>query len=149
MKTVSGALLLGVMVALAGCNAVNRDEGARLGTRIDDARAPEARINLDTVVILDKSLQDRRSGKIAVESSGARRTETGTLQVHAVIRNRTDHPQQIELRATFFDELSVPVEGPTAWQRVYLDPQAVAGYKELSARIDGIAHYYIEVREAR
>ncbi len=149
MRKRTGALLLGAVVALAGCNAINRDEGARLGTRIDDARAPEARINLDTVVILDKSLQDRRSGKIAIESSGARRTETGTLQVHAVIRNRTDHPQQIELRTTYFDEFGVPVEGPTSWQRVYLDAQAVGGYRELSARVDGIAHYYIEMREGR
>ncbi|MDH4582470.1 hypothetical protein E8F20_11385 [Pseudomonas sp. BN415] len=142
-------LLVGATLVLGGCSAVDRNEGARPGVRVADERAPNAGINLDTVVILDKALQDRRSSKLAIENSGARRTATGTLEVFAVIRNRTDHPLQIEARTQFFDDLPVPVEGPTQWQRVYLDPQSVGAYREFSTRAQGIAHYYIEVREGR
>lgn len=141
--------LFGAVMSIAGCTTVDVNEGARPGIRVDDDRAPDARLNLDTVVILDKSLQDRKAGKIAIESSGARRTATGTLEVYAVIRNRTDHPLQIEARTQFFDDLKVPAEGPTSWQRVYLDPQSVGAYRELSGRVDGIAHYYVEIREGR
>lgn len=146
MRATISCLLIGTALALAGCETY---EGARPGIRIDDERAPDARLNLDTVVILDKALQDHRAGKIAIENSGARRTATGTLEVFAVIRNRTDHRQQIEARAQFFDDLKAPVEGPTAWQRVHLDPQAIGAYREMSTGIQGISHYYIEIREAR
>lgn len=134
---------------LTGCSGIDKNEGARHGVRIDDERAPHARLNLDRVVILDKALQDRRSGKIAIESAGARRSPTGTLEVHAVIRNRTDHALQIEARTQFFDEMGVPIEQPTQWQRVYLDPQSVNAYRELSGSVHGVAHYYVEVREGR
>lgn len=149
MRATITCLLIGTALALTGCKSVNVNEGAMPGARVDDDRAPDARLNLDTVVILDKALQDRRAGKIAIENSGARRTATGTLEVYAVIRNRTDHPQQIEARTQFFDDVKAPIEGPTMWQRVYLDPQAVAAYREMSTRVQGISHYYVEIREAR
>ncbi len=137
------------IVVLAGCKTVDVSEGASPGIRINDAEAPNARIIMDTAVILDKSLQNGRAGKLAIESTGARRTATGTLEAYAVIRNRTDYPLQVEGRVQFFDGMNVPVEGPTGWQRIYLDPQAVGAYKELSARVNDIAHYYIEIREGR
>lgn len=149
MRPIFVTLLLGGAVALPGCTTVGVNEGARPGIRVDDDRAPDARLNLDTVVILDKSLQDRTAGKIAIEASGARRSPTGTLEVYATIRNRTDHPLQVEARTQFFDDVQVSVEGPTQWQRVYLDPQSVNAYRELSTRVQGIAHYYIEIREGR
>ena len=124
------------------------NEGAAGGIRITDERAPNARLNLDTVAILDKSLQNDRSGKLAIESSGGRRTATNTLEVYATIRNRTDFALQIEGRVQFFDAQGVPVEGPTAWTRVFLDPNGITAYKELSTRID-VVHYYVELREAR
>ena len=66
-----------------------------------------------------------------------------------MIRNRTDFPLQIEGRVQFFDESKAPVEGPTAWQRVFLPPQSVATYKESSTNVYDIGYYYIEIREGR
>lgn len=133
-------------ISLTAC-AVH--EGPSPGVRVDDARAPHATVQYDRVVILDDSLQSRRGGKIAVESQGARRTATGTLEVYAVFRNRTDYPLQIEGRVQFFDQDKVPVEGPSAWQRVYLQPNAVQAYREASTRVHDVAHYYVEIREGR
>lgn len=149
MKISNALILASTLLALTACSSVDRNEGAQPGVRISDERAPNAGVNLDTVVILDKALQDRRSGKLAIERSGARRTETGTLEAYAVIRNRTDHPLQIEGRTQFLDDLGVPVEGPSQWKRLYLDPQSVNGYRELSTSVQGVAHYYIEIREGR
>jgi len=149
-----GALLLVVtVVLLSSCTEVEVDEGATPGVRVDDPRAPYATVRMNTVNIIDESLQnwedEDRRGKIAVESTNSRRTPTGTLEVWAVLRNRTDYSLQIEGRTQFFDRDRVPVEGPTAWQRVFLPPKSVATYREFSTKVREIGYYYIEVREGR
>lgn len=126
----------------------NYAEGPQQSIRVDDDNAPNARLNLDTVVILDKSLQDARSSRIAVERHGARTSPTGTLEAFAVVRNRTDHRQQLEFRATFFDSDGVPIEGPSGWRRIFFDPNMIQGYNEFSTKPNS-QHYYIEIREAR
>ena len=136
-------------VAAFTVSACSIDEGASPGVRIDDARAPNATVQYDRVVILDDSLQGRRGGKIAIESHGARRTPSGTVEAFAVIRNRTDYPLQIEARVQFFDMDKVPVEGPTAWQRVYLEANSVNSYREASTRVHDVAHFLVEIREGR
>lgn len=143
-------LMLGAAALLSACAPTQQriNEGAAPGIRITDERAPNARLNLDTVAILDKSLQNDRSGKLAIEASGGRRTATNTLEVFATIRNRTDFPLQIEGRVQFFDDVGAPLEGPSAWTRVFLDPNGISAYKERSTRVD-VAHYYIELREGR
>ncbi len=138
-----------VAVSALAFTACAVDEGASPGIRVDDSRAPNATVQYDRVVILDDSLQNRRGGKIAIESQGARRTPTGTVEGFAVIRNRTDYPLQIEARIQFFDADKVPVEGPTAWQRVYLEANSVNSYREASTRVHDVAHFLIEVREGR
>jgi len=150
----SRAVLLAAAVTttavLAGCqNDKMNYEGPQPSERVRNDRAPYARVNLDTVVIIDKALQTQDSGKLAVERSSARRTPTGTLEVFAVIRNRTDFVQQIELRTQFFDANGAPVEGPTTWKRLILNAQSVNSYTELSINTSAIAHYYVEVREGR
>jgi len=147
MKTFPLTLVLAASLASVGCSGIDRNEGPRPAVRIVDERAPNQRLNLDTVVILDKSLQDRKTGKLAVENSGARRTATGTVEAYAVIRNRTDHPLQIEGRTQFFDSMGIPLGAPSQWQRLYLDPQSINGYRELSTGTGEVAHYYIEIRE--
>lgn len=143
-------------------------EGAAPGVRVQNDRAPQAGIRYNTVVIVDKSLanwngklfdppvlgyiwpqEKGKRSKLAVESTDARRTATRTLEVWAVLRNRTDFPMQIEGRTHFFDDNKVPVERPTAWQRVYLPPQGVDSYWERSTRTDEVTYYYIELREGR
>ena len=154
-------LLLGVAatgaVALTGCQTetVNVREGPGPGVRVRSGMAPYATIRMNTAVVLDDSLQNWNVGqkgkysKIAVESTNAKRTETGTVKAWAVLRNRTDHPLQIEGRVQFFDEMEAPVEGPTAWQRVHLPANSVATYSENSTDADHVKYYYIEIREGR
>ena len=107
-----------------------------------DPHAPYATVRLNTVNIIDKSLanwhgkEDEKYSKIAVEQTNSRRTATGTLEVWATLRNRTDYPLQIEGRSQFFDSDQAPVEGPTAWQSVFLPANSVATYKEFSTKVE-------------
>lgn len=167
-QVVLSAFLLCFSLILLGCqnNLAKKREGAAPGIRVEDSRQPYAQIRYNSVGILDKSLQDwsyprkkflfweveenrRNVGKIAVESTNSRRTPTGTLEAWAVIRNRTNYSLQIEGRTTFFDRDKVPCEEPTAWQRVFLQPNSVATYKDSSTKIHEVNYYYIEIREGR
>lgn len=150
MKTNVNALAAGLlgMLLLAGCQTVSH-EGAQLGVRVNDQMAPTARIMYDQVVILDKSLQSAQAGKLAIESQGARRNATGTLNVIVQVRNRTDYPQVIEARTSFFDSAFAPSEKASGWTRVHLDPNGIGTYQESSLGAAQVAHYYVEVREAR
>lgn len=153
------------LVWFAGCTTVDVREGAGPGVRV-----PEVGIRYNSVGIIDKSLENwdgkvfdppwssifslgpkehNKRSKIAVESTGSRRSATGTLEVWAVLRNRTDFPLQIEGRSQFFDASKVPAEKPSAWQRVMLPPQGVATYREFSTKIQEVSYYYIEIREGR
>ena len=154
-------LLLGVVAtglgALTGCQTetVNVREGPGPGVRVRSGLAPYATIRMNTAVILDDSLENWNVGqkgkysKIAVESTNAKRTETGAVQAWAVLRNRTDHALQVEGCVQFFDEMEAPVEGPSAWQRIQLPPNSVATYRENSTDTDHVKYYYIQIREGR
>lgn len=136
-------------VLLAGCVTQPLAEGAKVARRVDDPIAPDARIQYDQVVILDRSLQNDRAGKLAVERQGARRNPTGTVRVIAQFRNRTDFTQAIEARVSFFDAEFVPVEKASAWSRIILAPNGTGVYEENSVMTSDVAHYLVEVREAR
>jgi len=164
-KVVFIALLVFNGLFIIGCPNPKR-EGAAPAIRVDDPSQPYAGIRYNSVAIIDKSLQDwsnpknkflfwdtdeskKNYGKISVESTNSRRTETGTLEAWAVLRNRTNYPLQIEGRITFFDADKVPCEEPTTWQRVYLQPNAVEKYSEFSTKTQEVSFYYIEIREGR
>jgi hypothetical protein len=149
MRKLSLLLLCAGAVLLGGCAQQPLAEGAKVARRVDDAIAPDARIQYDQVVILDRSLQNDRAGKLAVERQGARRTPTGTVKVIAQFRNRTDFNQAIEARVSFFDNEFVPVEKPSAWSRIILSPNGTGSYEESSTMTSDVAHYLVEVREAR
>jgi hypothetical protein len=151
------AIALALGLALPACTSWKVNEGPAPGVRVRDERAPHAgfEAQMDTVAILDPSLahwrgreKDRYSA-IAIERNGARRTPTGTVQVHATIRNRTTTPLALEARCQFFDEQETPVEAPSAWTHIFLGPNAVEHYEESSTQTLRVAHYYVEIREAR
>lgn len=142
-------IALGALLALTGCAAPEFTEGARLAQRVDDAAAPDARMHYNQVVILDRRLQGTKAGKLAVESQGARRTPTGTLEVVAQLRNRTDYMQAIEARVSFYDAGYAPVDKTSAWNRIMLDANGVGVFKESSTLTAQVAHYLVEIREAR
>ena len=140
---------------LPGGETVDVREGPGPGVRVRSGLAPYANVRMNTVAVIDKSLQDwqgspgRKRGKIAVEDTNSKRTETGTVQAWALLRNRTDFPLQIEGRVQFFDEEQAPLEGPSAWQRLHLPANSTATYRENSTNTDHVKFYYIEIREGR
>lgn len=146
MKTIFS--LFGAVLMLLTMNACGDHymvhEGSSAPVRIRDDNLPGTQIRWNNVSLLDKSIEN----KILVEGTNSRRTATNTLEVWALFRNRTDYPLQIEARASFFDASQAPIEGPTAWQRVMLPPNANGHYKEFSTRVN-IGFYTIEVREGR
>jgi len=106
--------------------------------------SPETEAQLNRVGFLTKGL----AGRIAVEQTGARRSATNTLEIHVTLRNRTDYPQKIEVRSQFYGDGRVALEGPGAWESVFLAPNGIQTYRTSSTRTDPVA-YYIEVREMR
>lgn len=161
MKILSLIVMSLVMMTLSGCLVIKTQEGATTGESVKHSSGESVGMKMNTVAILDKELQRWRMfeetadgsihhttvGKIAVESSGAKRNETGTLKVWAVLRNRTDYNLQVEVRVQFFDEYKVPSEGPSSWQRMVLPANSVTAYKENSLGMNELKYYYIEVRE--
>ena len=98
-----------------------------------------------TTMILDESLLRR----VTVESTQARRTPSGHLEVWAMLRNQTNQAVQVEGRVQFFDRKRAPVEGPTAWKRIFLPPHGLQAYYGYSTGTKGAQLYYVEIREAR
>ncbi|MGR9051772.1 MAG: hypothetical protein ACU84J_03920 [Gammaproteobacteria bacterium] len=157
--------LIVVLFSLTACERTIMREGATPGLRVRDYHQPHASIRLNSVNIIDPNLQSRANkvlgmeiqafsdkadyiGKIAVENHGGKRTGTGTLEIYVVLRNRTQYPLQVECRALFFDEHEVPVEGPTVWQRVYLDQNGLSSCTMQSTLLN-TSYYYVELREGR
>jgi len=150
-------------LAGSGCQNTMIHEGPAPGMRVDNPTGYSAGIRMNSVAILDDSLQQwyvfensatgsiehGKKGKIAVEMTSSRRSPTGTLEVWAVLRNRTDHDLQVQGRVQFFDQQKAPMEGPTPWKRIMMSANSVASYKEFSTNIHNIAYYYIEIREGR
>lgn len=163
LKQLLGITLLGSLI-FTGCTSVptSRIEGPAFGEKVsqDDIRYSGFRLN--TVAIIDRSLQRHyiernflgdttrtTIGKLAVEAMGSKYNETGTMKAWTTIRNRTNHNLQIECRVSFYDEDKMHVEGPSAWQRIMLNPNSIESCIENSLSFRGIKYYYIEVREGR
>lgn len=91
---------------------------------------------------------DYLADKIAVERNAWARTATGTVEVVAMLRNRTDFAQVIELQTMFFDANQMPLGQPSAWEKVFLASQAFGQYKCLSTDPE-VAYFYIQIREAK
>lgn len=149
--------MLAAVNLLAGCATVG--EGPMQAVRVDIPGNSQGMIRMNSVAILDRDLQqwvvhqdssreNAKSGKIALESTGARRSQTGTVEAWALLRNRTNKALNIEARVQFFDTAQTPLEGPTAWERLFMAPNSIATYKEFSTGIQNVSYYYIEVREA-
>lgn len=129
---------------LFGCTEYNVNEGSFAPVNVRDPQLPATQIRWNNVSLLDRSIQH----KIFVEATNSRRTPTNTLEVWAIFRNRTDYPLQLEARTSFYDISQAPIEGPTAWQRVYLPPNATSNYMTASTKVD-VGFYTIEIREGR
>lgn len=144
-QTVIIVLIAVTVVGFAGgCKTrqtVAINEGPSVGGRVDEA-ATDTRLN--RVAFLEQSY----NRKIAVESSGAYRTPTNTLEVYVAFRNRTDYNQQIQIRTQFFKADGSPCEGPHEWQVIFIPPNAAQTYRTYSRGTDA-GFYYTEVQPLR
>lgn len=111
--------------------------------------------SVNAVHILSKSLQTQNKklfgghqSVLSVEFLGSQRTQVGTLEVSAYLRNRSSTPAQIEARTLFLGSGGMPIDDESAWQRLYLDANGTATYKEMSLKTQQVQHYRIEIREA-
>lgn len=149
MKRCVELITLAGCLVLVGCSLNPRGEiptvGGQAQVRTLFGDPETISIQYNKVVIVDTAL----NGKIAIENHGARKTPTGTIEVYATLRNRTDFEQQVEARVQFFDEQKVPIEAPSQWQRVILAPKTVGAYKELSIHEQIAGFYYVELRSGR
>lgn len=140
-RIVCSLTILGAVIS-GGCHSkvmTRFDEGTDPGATVD---LPGAGPRMNNVGFLTPGLNRR----IGVEQTNARRTPTNTLEVYCVFRNRTKYTQQIQVRTQFFGAQGEPLEGPDAWQNVFLAPNTIQPYRSYSTRIDPV-FYYIEVQE--
>ena len=115
------------------------EEGQRAGQYV-----PQAAMQMNSAGFATDYLAD----KIAAERNAWSRTATGTVEVVAMLRNRTDYAQVVELQTLFFDQNQIPMGQASSWEKVFLPPQAFAPYKCLSTDPE-VAYFYIQIREAK
>src|SRR5437773_4623160 len=89
------------------------------------------------------------TNKVMVQSTNARRTPTGTVEVWARLVNCTDYPLQVEGRTHFLDDGRSPIEDASAWNRVFLPARSFAVYTEHSTNTARVKYYFVELREGR
>lgn len=132
---------------VAGCTSMPSGS-----TQLAERTAP---LEYNTVVFTDYDLSrtwnegimgSGQSYRLSVENHGRRRTETGTTEVFAVLRNHTDYDYRIEARTQFFDEDGVPLDAKPTWQRSTIPANSVSAYKTLSTSTQPL-QYRVEVRE--
>jgi hypothetical protein len=130
------------------CDLRALPDGAPAGSEVLASPAPgalEVDVPLNAVSMTDEEVASR----ILVQSTGAYRTPTGTLQVVARLVNCTDYPQMVEGRAHFLGEAQMPVGETSAWKRVHLPARAIGHYTETSTDWDRVQSYLIELRSGR
>jgi hypothetical protein len=98
---------------------------------------------LNTVNITDVAI----TNKVMVQATNAKRLPSGQIETYARLVNCTDFALQVEGRTHFLNETQAPVEGATAWKRVYLPPRSIGHYDSRSTMTDQVATYLIEIRE--
>lgn len=153
--------LIGPVVAmalLAGCQqvAVAPTVGCDFTPMLTAQRSPEpvivaptpgtmSEIPLNAVSITDGAI----TNKVLVQTSAARRSPTGTVEVMTRLVNCTDFPLQVEGRTHFLDEDQSPTEPVSAWHRVFLPARALGTYRETSTDAQRVVSFLIELREGR
>jgi len=138
-------IMLSMILIGGGCREYDVREGSYAPVRVRDQNLAGTQIRWNNVSLLDRSIEN----KVFVEATNSRRTPTNTVEVWALFRNRTDYPLQLQCRASFYDATQAPVEGPTAWQRVFLPPNGTANFSNVFSTVLDVGFYNIEVREGR
>jgi hypothetical protein len=145
---------LGVIFVLQGCSTIEGPEhGVKVAVSELDGKAHVVE-SYDNIAILNHSLQKtqtgffnsgRNSNKLSIERAGSSLTDVDTLAVWVMIRNRTNHNQQIEVRTSFFDSMGQPMDDVSDWTRMHLSPNSLNTYRTTSVK--QVSDYYVEIRE--
>lgn len=141
MKHLHLLLLLLSAALFTACTSWKVNEGTHAPVRV---QTPDTGVRYNNAALTDDSLY----GKIAVEATNWHKNPTGTAQVWAQLRNRTDYRLAVEARTQFFDTHGAPIDKPSAWERLFLAPNTITTYRENSTD-PNVAFYYIEIREGR
>lgn len=115
-----------------------------------------AGMNINAVHILSKSLQAENKrfltndeSVLSVEYLGSSRTEVNTLMVVSMFRNRASTPVVLEARTLYLGDGGMPLDDQSSWQRLFIDANGTATYRENSFKTDAVKYYRIEVRESK
>lgn len=131
--------LLAATVLAAGCTTMDVHEGTAPAQRVV---TPGTQARLDSAGYVTPGLERR----VAVERTDALRTANNTLEICCTLRNRTEYAQKVQVRTQYLADDRAVLEGPDAWQPVYLPPNGIETYRTYSRGAEA-AHYYIEVME--
>ncbi|MFN3585423.1 hypothetical protein [Phenylobacterium sp.] len=152
-KTAFRAAALASVVAcaagLAGCATTEGPEG---GVRIDQQN--DVRPALNSVRVIDASLA-RYVGRnykvqsvLDVEGTYVTTTPTGLKKVTVQIRNKTDVPIPLEVRASWHDAAGAPTDAAASWTKLFAQPQSMVTFENVSIK-PASAQYYVEIRGAQ
>jgi len=155
----TGVLTIGTttLMILCACATTLADEPVNQLKPNQEQAIYTGSTRLNTVNIIDKNLQvthrlktgyTHTSGKLAVERTGIKRTETGVPEAWIQLKNLTDYPQNILVRTTWHDEQEAPVDGPTAWDRLLFAPNGGEIYRTQSITAKAKS-FYVEIQEVR
>ncbi|MDN3517247.1 hypothetical protein QWY84_06480 [Aquisalimonas lutea] len=143
------AAVVTALLLVVGCQGLPSDS-----ERLTERTEP---VEYNSVVFTDYNLQRSWSDgllgeggryRLSVERHGQRRTETGTTEVFAVIRNHTDADYTLEARTHFVDRDGVPTDADAVWKRFTASANSLTAYREYSTS-DQPLQYRVEVRELR
>lgn len=102
-------------------------------------------IPLDQVTMLEPGM----ARWLMVQSVGASRTETNTMQVVTRLVNCTDQTVQVEGRVHFLASDQSATEPVSAWRRVIIPARSIGSYRESSVAVREVSNYLIELRQGR
>lgn len=129
------------------CNASALGNGAVPANGVLDAQIPGSfsPIPLDQIQILDPTLVPH----VMVQSAGAGRSATQTLQLQARFVNCTNEPIAIEARTHFIAPSGASNEPISAWKRVDIPQRGLGVYAESSIGTTQADKFLVEVRRAK
>lgn len=129
------------------CNASALGNGAVPANGVLDSQIPGSftPIPLDQIQILDPTLIPQ----VMVQSAGAGRTATNTLQVQARMVNCTDATIAVEARTHFIAPSGASNEPISAWKRIDIPQRGLGVYAESSMGTTQADKFLVEVRRAK
>ena len=151
-------LAVAAAVSISGCQAARIEPKPQCDFRaVRDLKPPAGPVliplvpgsvtvmPLNAVNITDAAI----TNKVMIQSTNARRSASGDIEVFTRMVNCTDFPLQVEGRTRFLDEGQVDAEPVTAWSRVQLPARGLGNYSTRSTARTRVQSYLIELREGR